>query len=201
MDEADRYRLSPEQHERIFQRRIVPQLTAHARQVDAPRAVILGGQPGAGKSALQSAVEREFTAAGGVLSIIGDDLRAYHPKYRALLRTDDRRAAFYTDRDSALWIEKLIDYANSRRFNMLIESTMHRPDKIVATASALREQGYEIEARALAVHERWSILGIHQRYEGMLSPMDGRDSRSRNRTMLRTSGCCRHSANSRLRVT
>ncbi|HKP61487.1 MAG TPA: zeta toxin family protein [Polyangiales bacterium] len=167
-DEADRYRLSPEQHERIFQRDIVSELAAPARGVDAPRAVILGGQPGAGKSALQSAVERDFASFGGVLAIIGDDLRAYHPKYRTLLRADDKRAAFYTDRDSALWIEKLIDYAKTRRFNLLIESTMRRADKIVATASALREQGYSVEARALAVDARWSVLGIHQRYEGML---------------------------------
>ena len=80
MDEAERHRLSPEQHERIFQRRIVPQLTAHARAVELPRAIILGGQPGAGKSALQSVIEREFAAVGGVLAIIGDDLRAFHPK-------------------------------------------------------------------------------------------------------------------------
>ena len=168
MDEADRHRLTAEQHERIFQNRIVPQLTAHAQPTAAPRAVILGGQPGAGKSALQSEVERELAPEGGALAIVGDDLRAYHPKYRALLRTDDKHAAFYTDRDSAGWIEKLIDYAKLRRFNVLIESTMRRPDKIVATAATLRAHGYQIEARALAVHECWSMLGIHQRYEAML---------------------------------
>ncbi len=111
MDDADRHRLSADLHEQIFQKRIVPQLTPHARAAESPRAVILGGQPGAGKSALQSAAEREFAPIGGVLAIIGDDLRAFHPRYRTLLRSDDKRAAFYTDRDSALWIEKLIDHA------------------------------------------------------------------------------------------
>lgn len=169
MDEADRHRLTPEQHERIFQRDIVPDLTAHTRAARDPSAVILGGQPGAGKSALQSLVEREFTGAGGVLAIIGDDLRAYHPKYQALLRRDDKRAAFFTDRDSALWIEKLIEHAKTRRFNLLIESTMRVSTKIASTAASLREAGYRVEARALAVHEHWSLLGIHQRYEEMLT--------------------------------
>jgi Zeta toxin len=167
VDEADRYRLSPAQHEKIFREEILPDLTHSTHSAPAPRAVILGGQPGAGKSALQSAVEKEMLGQGGVLSIIGDDLRAYHPQYRRLLAANDKTAAFFTDRDSGQW-EKLIAFARDNHFNVLIESTMRVPDKVCGTARDLRDHGYSVDARALAVHTNWSLLGIHQRYEAML---------------------------------
>lgn len=75
MDEANRYQLSPEAHERIFREEIIPELTAGLRGADQPAAVVLGGQPGAGKSAMQSAAEKEFHSRGGALAIVGDDLR------------------------------------------------------------------------------------------------------------------------------
>lgn len=172
MDEADRYRLSPEQHERIFRERIVPRLTRGLEGVEHPRAIVLGGQPGAGKSALQSAAERELAARGGVLAIVGDDLRDFHPHYRALLRSNDKTAAFYTDRDSGQWVEKLIAYAKDQRYNLVIEGTMRVPDKVVQTMADLRGAGYYVDARAVAVDARLSTLGIHQRYERMIE-VDG----------------------------
>ncbi|WP_323004838.1 zeta toxin family protein [Denitromonas sp.] len=169
MDEANRYRLSPEQHERIFREDIVPELTAHLRGAERPAAVVLGGQPGAGKSAMQSAAEKEFKGRGGALAIVGDDLRAYHPEYRALLQQNDKTAAYYTDRDSGQWVEKLIAYAKDQRFNLVIEGTMRVPEKVAATLTDLRGAGYAVEARAIAVNERLSTLGIHQRYEKMVA--------------------------------
>lgn len=169
MDEVDRYRLSAAAHERIFREEIVPELTAGLRGVDRPAAVVLGGQPGAGKSAMQSAAELEFKSRGGALAIVGDDLRAYHPGYRALVRQDDKTAAYYTDRDSGQWVEKLIAYAKEQRFNLVIEGTMRVPEKVAQTLTDLRSAGYAVEARAIAVNERLSTLGIHQRYEQMVA--------------------------------
>jgi hypothetical protein len=149
MVEADRYRLSLEDHDRIFREAIVPSLTRGLRGNDSPRATILGGQPGSGKSALQSELERELARASGVLCIVGDDLRLYHPAYTRLLHQDDKTAAYYTDRDSALWIEKLIAHAKEARYNLLVESTMRLATKVSATALDLRAAGYHIDARAI----------------------------------------------------
>lgn len=169
MDGANRYRLSPEEHERIFREEIVPELAAGLRGADRPAAVVLGGQPGAGKSAMQSAAEKEFHSRGGALAIVGDDLRAYHPEYRALLQENDKTAAYNTDRDSGHWVEKLIAYAKEQRFNLVIEGTMRVPEKVAQTLTDLRSAGYAVEARAIAVNERLSTLGIHQRYEQMVA--------------------------------
>jgi hypothetical protein len=166
--DAERYRLSPEEHERIFVQRIVPKLTRGLQGSERPEAVILGGQPGAGKSAMQSIAERDLSAYGTVLSVVGDDLRDFHPRYQELLVRDDKMAAFYTDRDSGRWIEKLIAHGASRRYNLVVEGTMRVPEKVGATCAGLRGLGYAVEARVLAVNERLSRLGVHQRYEQLL---------------------------------
>ena len=107
----------------------------------------------------------ELESQGGAVSIIGDDLRDYHPKYAWLMGTDDKTAAFYTDRDAGLWIEKSIAEAKQRRVNIIIEGTMRDSHKIATTMKSLRDAGYRIDARALAVNSHLSEQGILQRYE------------------------------------
>ena len=163
--DADRYRLSEAEHQEVFERDIKPDLFAGAKSSDRPVAVIFGGQPGAGKSAAVDAVLRDLAPHGGAVQIIGDQLRSYHPAYGSLMRADDKTAAFYTDKDSGRWVEKSIAYARKNRWNLVIEGTMRSPAVVAATMQSLRQAGYEIDARALAVNERVSWQGVMQRYE------------------------------------
>ncbi|WP_178391822.1 zeta toxin family protein [Caballeronia sordidicola] len=161
----EQYRLSEADHEAIFKIYIEPQVFALATAVDRPVAVIFGGQPGAGKSRAVDDALDEFNVKGGAVQIIGDDLRGYHPAYAALLTTDDKTAAFYTDRDTGKWVEKCIARAKEQRSNVVIEGTMRSGDIVAATMADFRDAGYEIDARALAVNFRLSEQGILQRYE------------------------------------
>lgn len=159
------YRLSEADNERIFETTIKPSLFFEASSVSTPVAVLFGGQPGSGKSPAIVAARQEFNDAGGAVEIIGDDLRPYHPAYAKLLRQDDQTAATYTAVDAGLWVEKAIAYAKAERFNVIIEGTMRDPNVVAGTAKSLRDAGYKIDARALAVPYHLSELGIMQRYE------------------------------------
>ena len=161
----DQYRLTEAEHQTTFDNDIKPDLFAGAKPTSQPVAVIFGGQPGAGKSAAVDAAMRELEPRGGAVQIIGDDLRGYHPQYDRLMNRDDKTAAFYTDRDTGLWVEKAIAEAKRQRVNIVIEGTMRDGNKVAETMKSLRTAGYEIEARALAVNERLSQQGIIQRYE------------------------------------
>jgi hypothetical protein len=163
--DADRYRLSEDEHQAIFDRRIKPEIFATAKTVDRPVAVIFGGQPGSGKSAAVDAAVQSLAGRGGAVQVIGDDLRPYHPAYASLMQRDDKTAAFYTDRDSGRWVEKSIAYAKEHRLNLVIEGTMRSPAVVADTMKGLRQAGYEIDARALAVNELLSWQGVMQRYE------------------------------------
>jgi hypothetical protein len=98
-------------------------------------AVIFGGQPGAGKSAGVENAENELRLRGGASQIVGDDLRDYHPHYYTLTKTDDKTAAFFTDRDTAPWVEKAIAEAKERRVNVAIEGTCATPTKSLLPCS------------------------------------------------------------------
>lgn len=164
--DPDHYKLSDEDHERIFRERIVPTLFSGAKPAQGrPVAVVWGGQPGSGKSPALEASARELDARGGAVQVIGDDLRAWHPKYAELLARDDKTAAFYTDRDSGRWVEKAIEHAKANRYHLVIEGTMRSPDTVARTLTGLRDAGYETHARALAVAERVSWQGVVERYE------------------------------------
>lgn len=161
----NQYRLDEQEHQAIFEQDIKPDLFAGAKPSGQPVAVIFGGQPGAGKSAAVDAALLELGARGGAVQIIGDDLRGFHPKYADLMGKDDKTAAFYTDRDTGLWVEKSIAEAKAQRVNIVIEGTMRDGNKVAETMESLRAAGYQIDARALAVNARLSEQGILQRYE------------------------------------
>ena len=163
--DADRYRLSEAEHQSIFEKRIIPEYFSGAGRSAHPIAIVYGGQPGAGKTVSVLGVAATLAERGGAVTIIGDKLRNYHPKYGRLLDQDDKTAAFFTDGDTARWIEKSIAYARNGRTNVVIEGTMRDTAKVVQTLTAFRAAGFETDARALAVNARMSELGILERYE------------------------------------
>ncbi len=158
-------RLSDSENQRIFDTEIKPDLFTSVEASVRPVAVIFGGQPGSGKSAALDRAADDLAQRGGAVQIIGDDLRIYHPDNGRLMREDDKLAAFYTGPDSGRWVEKAIAYAKEQRLNIIIEGTMRDSNVVAVTMTGLREAGYEIDARALAVPFRLSEQGIYQRYE------------------------------------
>ena len=164
--DPDKFRLSSAQHQAIFDLEIKSDLFSGALPSSKPVAIIFGGQPGAGKSLVVGLAKQDLGGRGGGVEIIGDKLRDFHPLYSRLVGLDDKTAAFYTDRDTGLWIEKAIAEASRLRVNIVIEGTMRDNAKVAETMKMLRSSGFEIEARALAVHHRLSEQGILMRYEG-----------------------------------
>lgn len=165
MEEIDRFLLSPEQSAHIFENKIKPKLFHNVFSNERPMLVLFGGQPGAGKNAAIAVAKEELAQQGDSVSILGDELRAYHPEYYLLLEANDKTAAFYTGKDAGRWIEQSIAHAKEMRCNVVIEGTMRSPEMVAQTIKTFRDAGYFIDARALAVPERLSWQNVLQRYE------------------------------------
>ncbi|RMH89100.1 hypothetical protein EBB59_10930 [Lysobacter pythonis] len=70
-------RLDPELHARVFEEQIVPKsLLSQKGSHEHPKAIILGGQPGAGKGGLARSAELELR--DDIVKIDPDALREYH---------------------------------------------------------------------------------------------------------------------------
>ena len=170
MADRQKFALTDKEHQKIFEKLVVPVYFSDiGKHPDEPSAVILGGQPGAGKSALLDRATADLEATGSTVVINGDDFRIFHPAYARLQQDDPENAAYFTDHDSGRWVEKTIEHGKTLGVNLVIESTMRNPDTFEKTSENLRKSGYMVEARAMAVPAAESWQGVHMRYEEMLA--------------------------------
>ncbi|TKV70747.1 zeta toxin family protein [Rhizobium sp. AU243] len=161
--------LSPEGSESIFRNDILPDHLPEAmRSVGRPRLILLGGQPGAGKTAVLIASHAALEQSGSTIRIVGDDLRSYHPQFLALQRQNPETASQFTQSDAGRWSEKLLVAASGRQVNIVFETTMRTPENVARVLGMARDVGYEVEVRAVAVNPRLSWQGNHYRFEEML---------------------------------
>lgn len=161
--------LSLAKNESIFRNDIVPDYLPEAtRPAERPRLILLGGQPGAGKTAVLIASHAELEQSGSTIRIVGDDLRSYHPQFPVFQRQDPETASQFTQGDAGRWTEKLLAAATERQVNVVFETTMRTPENVARVIGVAREAGYDIEVRAVAVNPRLSWQGNHYRFEEML---------------------------------
>lgn len=155
--------------ELIYQKSIRNALFEGVSASAQPRVAIVGGQPGAGKTYVVLAATQELAVAGtGVAFINGDELRAYHPHYEALIQADSATAADKTGADVGWWVRRGIFDAAASGFNTVVETTMRQPAAVIRTVDEFVNRGFRIELRVMLAHPEVSLLGIYQRYAGAL---------------------------------
>jgi hypothetical protein len=159
-------RLLEAQNEHIFRTEILPDyLPGDIGRAGRPTLIVLGGQPGSGKTALLTASLTELEQTGPAIRVVGDDLRPYHPGFVAHQNADPMMAQHFTQADAGIWSEKLLTAATERGVHVVFETTMRTPDNVEKVMTAGRSAGYRIEARVLAVSPRVSWQGCHYRFE------------------------------------
>lgn len=157
-------KLPADEHDRI-RRDIAADALIGTSPQDRPIAIILAGQPGAGKGALAKAGRNELEERGGAVLVDTDALRAYHTNYDDLMLANDRMAAKLVQEDAGRWADELaIDTIDARR-NLIVDGTLKTPENAEALCRQLKAQGYEVEVRAVAASREDSVLGIYKRYE------------------------------------
>ena len=161
------FKLDAKEHERKY-KEIESDLFQGTHSASHPHVVIMGGQPGSGKSKLLEASKKLFPD-GNVVLINGDDLREYHPQSDEIFKLDDKRYAERTDADSRVWTKLVFDRAIEMKRNIIFESTRREAGPISETMERLREEGYNLTAKVVATHERMSTTGIYMRYETQIS--------------------------------
>ncbi|WP_084557401.1 zeta toxin family protein [Hamadaea tsunoensis] len=129
-----------------------------------PRMLIVAGQPGAGKSYAERALVRDLDI-GAAINVDADDLRPYHPAYRALAVADDRTADRITHPAAAAWAERALRYAIRQRFNIVYSTPMGDPERVQWLADLVHDTGYRIDIAFVAVDSARSKLAILHRYQ------------------------------------
>jgi hypothetical protein len=156
------FALTKTQHELVFND-LRNDLLSCGETDKNPIIVLVGGQPGAGKSNLLEFSRKEMDKNS--VTINGDDYRHEHLYFDQITSLDDKLIAERTDPDVRVWTRRLLETAVEHRFNIIFETTLRQPEPIMTTIKWLFSQAYSIEVKSLAVHREYSELGIQQRYE------------------------------------
>jgi peptidoglycan hydrolase-like protein with peptidoglycan-binding domain len=168
-------KLSKSEHERILREHVLPgsELDTFSPQ-EHPKAIILAGQPGAGKGSLKDAVLSQF--GYDIFPIDPDEQREYHPQAKAWQRESPYGWSQQTNADAGAFAGELREAGMHRRVNLLIDTTLGGADGAIKTIQGLQKAGYEVEIRAVAAHDLESRVGIDRRFtEGIDRKSVGRD--------------------------
>jgi predicted ABC-type ATPase len=146
-------------------RRIERDALQHSQPQDRPHAILLGGQPGSGKSVLSDRAQSDLRQSGGSIVIDADRMREEHPRYQQLSKEDPLNAADRTHKEAGQWAQRLTATAIEERRNLVIDGTMRNPEAMQELASRLKEHGYTVEARVMAVDAETSMTRARLRFE------------------------------------
>ncbi len=142
---------------------IYESITAGLSESDNPRAFILGGHPGSGKTVLHRLHLRELYQNAVVIN--GDDYRRFHPNFEQIVLMSNGNYIEDTRVFSGKMVEKLIDICSDRGFNLIIEGTLRNASVPIETCAKLKAKNYNVYLSVMAVHPIFSYLGTIQRYE------------------------------------
>lgn len=78
--DLSRYEIGPDQAREIFETRIVPAQSGHASRQEEPFALLLGGQPGSGKSTMLIDLMRERGHGDDFVLTGTDNCRESYPQ-------------------------------------------------------------------------------------------------------------------------
>jgi Zeta toxin len=136
------------------------------KPVDTPRLIIVGGQPGAGKSDLQKFGELEL--ASNVVVLSTDVLRSYHPHEREIKKNYPDYYHILTVDLARILLINLENYAIAHKLNVILESTLGNSEVMLQKINKYRKHDYQIDLKVIAVNELISFLGAEDRYENMI---------------------------------
>jgi len=161
--------------EEIWQTAVAPDVFAAAQPDNAPVLILVGAQPGSGKT-------RAVRTAGRLhrqLSFVRldtDDMRRYHPDFpRLALDPDPLAMPQATSEAAGWWTRRSIRHAIESRCPVILEDTFRRLSVPTTSARDFAAAGYTVEVVALGVAEPISWAGCVARYLNALENRDPED--------------------------
>ncbi|MGW0538155.1 zeta toxin family protein [Streptomyces sp. NPDC003032] len=156
--------LTARESQAVLEGVILPAATASAVPQARPVVVIVGGQPGAGKTKVADLVQAALRQRGGAVRIGRDLYKAAHRHYAAALAADVRTAGARVRPDTSRWQSAVEEHVRDHSLDAVVESALADADDFRTSSAVYRHSRHRIEVVALATAEAWSQLGILDRF-------------------------------------
>ncbi|MER5555981.1 zeta toxin family protein [Streptomyces sp. NPDC002793] len=175
MADVSAYHLTETQIRDRFEERVRGFIFDEHRTSDHPVLVMVGGQPGAGKTMAMQAAEHRH-AVGDIIALTADDLRPLHPRYEDLMRDDPLLMVDATTQATSVWMQMAYEYARNpeHQYSLMMEGTFRDPAATLLDAERFAEAGVSVELVALSVRQERSRLDALHRYLPAANAQPGR---------------------------
>lgn len=137
------------------------------KPVEHPKAFVLGGQPGAGKTGLQEIMKQKVD--GNLVILNGDEYRELHPDFQYLQDKYGKDSVEYTGGFSATMTEALMVQLKKAQYNVLVEDTLRTAKVPLDTCDKFKSSGYNVTLALIAVKPQLSYISTILRYEDLLA--------------------------------
>ncbi len=137
-------------------------VTEDISSVEAPTAIVLGGQPGAGKSSIYKTARKRFN--GNIAELDIDKFRKFHPNAEELAK-DPMTYGEKTHPFVSAVVDSLVEELGKENYNMIIESPMKSTGTAFWVHDTLTPLGYTVEAHIMATQKEVSWQSTLDRYE------------------------------------
>lgn len=135
-------------------------------QQSNPKAFIVGGQPGAGKSTSSNKIKTKYN--NNILTINLDAYRERHPNFKVLYKKYGKDLAIYTHEFASEIKEEILRRAIDAKYNIIIDGTLKNVNKAKKQINDLKEKGYQIEVLIHTCPKEVSWDSVNSRYEKSL---------------------------------
>lgn len=123
---------------------VMERFLAGSRPQSAPQAVVVIGQPGAGKSVLAEASRRSFQAQGGCVTIDPTELMLLHPAY-TVATADDAESAGESLRAAAAQLAgRVVEKVVESHRHLVLACTFDTAEVAETLTSYLHHKGYRV---------------------------------------------------------
>ena len=152
----------------IAKRELLATSFYNVKKEKQPVAIILGGQPASGKTALFELLRNKIFPDKQFVIINGDDYRSFHPRNDKILIKYGKDYANKTQPFANGLVKFMKEECIKKRYNFILESTFRDIKAIKNSSEELKKENYKTAVHALSVPYWDSILGIFERYEGQI---------------------------------
>jgi UDP-N-acetylglucosamine kinase len=145
-------------------KRIKSKLTLFITPSEQPKAYLLGGQSGAGKTTIHRILKEKNP---NLIVVDGDAFRAYHPNALEITEKYGVDDVKYTAKFAGQMVESLVNELSNEHYNLVVEGTLRTSEIPLKTAQLLHDRGYDVQFYGMVVKPELSYISTLQRYEMM----------------------------------
>lgn len=159
--------LDPTVQDKIFKEKIFPNSgLSQATPQAQPKAILLAGQPGAGKGGLARRAELELD--NDLVKIDPDDFHDSYPQVGWYRENYPYTWSEQTHGDTVDWARRLVGATVAEKKNLIYDSTLSNVENASGLIQYLQDNDYDVGVMAIAAHKLESDWGVDHRFSKSL---------------------------------